>query len=87
MKNRILITIFSITFITAIVFYFDISLRNSSYSTPDEALINLESSPYKISEIIETLYTQEKEYAYIFFYTQLEESKDYFAHAEFEKGK
>ncbi|MEN2768963.1 hypothetical protein [Ornithinibacillus xuwenensis] len=78
------VTIIFILLTIAIV-SFDIANRSSSFSTPLEALENVEDPILTVQEPIKTI--QVDDYAYIFFYSQVHSPKDYIGVSKIKKGK
>lgn len=59
--------------------------KETHFSTPLEALMNVNDPSLKVLEIIDERIYEEDNYGYIFFYTQLNEPKDYYVVSEFKK--
>lgn len=87
MKKFVISAFFIVILIVGIFIYFDFNERKSSYDTLKEALMSIDEPEYKVIEIIDSKLNSEKDYAYVFYYSQIEESKDFFAISEFEKNK
>jgi hypothetical protein len=87
MKKVIYVIGVALIFVIGLMVYFEFEERNSSYSTPEEALKNKEYLSYEIIDIIETRILKENNYAYVFYYSQRNEPYDYFVISEFEEGK
>ncbi|MFD2044171.1 hypothetical protein ACFSTA_09775 [Ornithinibacillus salinisoli] len=71
--------------LAGIIIYVDFNNRISSFSTPTEALRNLEDPTLEIQEILETIYVDDH-YAYLYFYSEITEPKDYICVSTFRKG-
>jgi hypothetical protein len=87
MRKKVYIFSAIIIVIIGLIVYLDWSERNSSFATPEEALENIKNSSLEVLEIIDKKVLEANNYAYVFFYSQMDEPKDYYVVSEFEKGK
>lgn len=88
LKRLIFGTFFIVIFIVVGVFiYLEFNQKSNSFNTPEDALKNIEDPKYEVVEIIDTKINQAKNDAYVYFYSKIEEPKDYFVISEFEKNK
>lgn len=87
MRRKIYIFTGIIILFVGLFIYSDWNERNLSFATPQEALENVENPSWKVIEVIDTRVYEEDKYGYVFFYSQMNEPKDYFVKSEFKKGK
>jgi hypothetical protein len=87
MTKKIYIFTGIIILFVGLLIYLDSNERNSSFATPQEALGKVEKPSWEVIEVIDTRIYEGDKYAYVFFYSQMYEPKDYFVVSEFEKGK
>ncbi|MUK89388.1 hypothetical protein GMD78_13550 [Ornithinibacillus sp. L9] len=74
-----------VVLLAGIIIYLDINNRISSYQTPIEAMNNLNEPILEIQEPLDPIYTDD-DYAYIPFYSEIVNTKDYLGVALFKKG-
>jgi hypothetical protein len=87
MRKKVYIFSVVIIFIVGLMIYLDWNERNSSFTTPEKALVNLKNSSFEVLKIIDKKVLETNNHAYVFFYSQINEPKDYYGVSEFEKGK
>lgn len=88
LMKKAIFSVFSIVILMVGIFiYFDFNERKNSFNTPEEALKNIKKPKYEVIELIDTKMNRAEDYAYVFYYSQIEEPKDFFAISEFEKNK
>lgn len=85
MKKIIYGAVVIVVLVVSTFIYLEISKKNNSYSTPEEALKNDEQEELNLLEIVDTkIYG---EVGYVFYYSQLDAPKDYLAVGIIHKNK
>jgi hypothetical protein len=70
-----------------VITFLEVSERWNSYDSPEEALLNEDRPALPVEEIISTEYYEQTGAAYVIFYSQVEEPKDYVAVAAIEQNR
>jgi hypothetical protein len=86
MRKKVYVLIVTVLFVVGLLSYLDWYERNSSYSSPDEALNHVKNPPFEVVEVIDTKILEDQNYGYVFFYSNVGEG-DHYIVSEFEKGK
>ncbi|KSU61905.1 hypothetical protein AS034_13855 [[Bacillus] enclensis] len=86
MKKIIIGIVAVVIMMVSALFFLENSKKNNSYSTPEEALSNVENPRLRVLEIIDTkLYDS---VAYVFYYSEVSETpKNYLAAGKINKNK
>ena len=58
----------------------------NNYASPEEALENVKEPSWEMQELIDTRVLESEDYAYVFFYSELDNAKDTLVISELEKG-
>ena len=70
-----------------VILFLEVTERWNSYDSPEEALLNEDSPALPVEEVISTEFYEETGAAYVIFYSQVEEPKDYVAVAAIEQNR
>ncbi|WP_202081190.1 hypothetical protein [Caldalkalibacillus salinus] len=70
-----------------IFIYLELDKKNESFTTPQEALKNIKEPTLEVNDMIDTIFFEDDNKAFVVFYTQIDKPKDYIALARFNKNK
>jgi hypothetical protein len=87
MKKIIFSIVIVFILIVGTFVYLEFDKKNNSFPTPEEALYNIEEPKLKVIEVIDKKIKKDNRLAYIFFYSEIDKSKDYIAIATIVKNQ